>query len=105
MKAETPDNDIRLKIVGRFLQERRIKAKLTQADVAKSLRYTSPQFISNWERGVSLPPLSALPRIASLYGIQPRELITVMERYQEVVLKLQRKALQDAFKEAQRASG
>lgn len=40
-----------------FVKEAREKAGLTQGQVAKKLKYTSPQFISNVERGKCFLPL------------------------------------------------
>ena len=40
--------------LGDYLKSKRENASLSQGDVAKKLKYTSPQFISNWERGISL---------------------------------------------------
>jgi transcriptional regulator with XRE-family HTH domain len=103
MKLDTQDTEIRQKYVGRFLKTKREKAGLTQQDVAKALHYSTPQFVSNWERGVSLPPLDALPKLAVLFKAQPKEIIEVIEKYQEQILKKQRKVLIQLFKEARRA--
>ena len=64
--------------LGKFLRASRMAAKLSQAKVSKELGYSSPQFISNWERGISSPPLKALPKIAQLYRISPEELVNVI---------------------------
>jgi transcriptional regulator with XRE-family HTH domain len=94
----TVETATRLKVVGSFLKSRRQRAGLTQQDVAQHLEYTSPQFISNWERGVSLPPLDVLPRLAVLYRVSARDMIDVMHRYQEQVLKVQKKQLAALFR-------
>jgi transcriptional regulator with XRE-family HTH domain len=96
--SATVETATRLKVVGNFLKVRRQKAGLTQQDVARHLEYTSPQFISNWERGVSLPPLDVLPRLATLYRVSARDMIDVMHRYQEQVLKVHKKELVALFK-------
>ena len=57
---------------GLLLKRKRLEQGLTQADVSSSLGYSTAQFISNWERGISFPPLSALPVLCRLYGI-PRD--------------------------------
>jgi len=61
-----------------FLKDRRIKAGLSQADVAKKLGYTSSQFISNWERGLSKPPVATLRKLADLYGVSLNEIFDVV---------------------------
>ncbi len=61
------------KKVGQFvvlLKEKRVAAGFSQRDVSDKLGYSTPQFISNWERGVSLPPLGKLKRLEDLYGVK-----------------------------------
>ena len=61
-----------------YLKKARQKAGLSQGDVAKELGYSSPQFISNWERGLSSPPLDTLSDLVRIYAIPGRELVDVM---------------------------
>lgn len=56
------------------LKNARLKAKLSQADVSKRLGYSTPQFISNWERGVSHPPIHSLKTLGALYKVDPESL-------------------------------
>ena len=60
----------------KFLLRERIKMNLkklredqglTQNDVAEIMGYESPQMVSNNERGVSMPPLKSLKKLADLY--------------------------------------
>lgn len=53
-------------------------AGVSQGAVAKKLGYTSPQFISNWERGLSRPPISTLRKIAQIYGIHMDEMFEIV---------------------------
>ncbi|MFZ4404326.1 MAG: helix-turn-helix domain-containing protein [Pseudobdellovibrionaceae bacterium] len=64
-----------------FLKNKREASGLSQKDVAKKLGYTSPQFISNWERGISNPPLPKVKRLADLYKIPHDEIYNVMLNY------------------------
>ena len=50
-----------------FLKSKRVAANLTQMDVAEALGYTSAQFISNWERGLSSPPIPTLKKLCKMY--------------------------------------
>lgn len=52
----------------------REQAGLSQAAVATELGYTSPQFVSNWERGLSEPPPKKVEKLASMFGIRRSEL-------------------------------
>lgn len=63
-----------------FLKIARNRASLSQRDVAIRLKYSSAQFVSNWERGVSSPPLRAIRRLATLYQVAEDELYAVMLR-------------------------
>lgn len=81
-KAKTKQDNL-----GIFLQDARVRANLSQWDVAKKLGYTSPQFISNLERGISSPPLKVLKVLVDLYGISSKELIEVIAVEQERVME------------------
>lgn len=76
------------KKLGQFLKDTREQANLTQADVSEKLGYTSPQFISNIERGISVVPLKTLARMVSLYRVNP-------EIVAKIILESQKKLLRD----------
>lgn len=61
-----------------FLRESRMRAGLSQAQVARRLKYGTAQFISNWERGVSEPPLKAIKILAKIYGVSADEIFEVV---------------------------
>lgn len=65
--------------MGMELKKLRIRAGLKQKDVAKELGYSSPQFISNWERGISSPPVKTIKRLASLYKASPDKLFRKLQ--------------------------
>jgi len=67
--------------IGKYLYEKRIKAGLSQKDVSDKLGYSSPQFISNYERGLCSPPLKKLKKIAELYKIKPKTIADLMIKY------------------------
>jgi len=79
--------------LGKYLKSKREKAELSQAQVAKKLGYTTPQFISNWERDISCPPINALKKLGTLYGISAEELFDVRLKaaIDEVTLDLKRR--------------
>jgi transcriptional regulator with XRE-family HTH domain len=91
------EKEVRQGTLGRFFCQKRQDARLTQRDVANKLGYTSPQFISNWERGLSQPPYDVLPEIAELYSIPPQEIIDIMAKYQEKVLARQKMLIAQIF--------
>lgn len=68
---------IKLKL-GNFLKQKREQAGLSQGDVAEKLGYSTSQFISNWERGLSGPPLKVLRQVSDLYGVSPENLFNLL---------------------------
>lgn len=51
--------------IGAFIQRLRKERGLTQAEIAGRLS-VSPQSVSNWERGETLPDIAVLPDLASV---------------------------------------
>ena len=66
------------KLLGDFLRDARINAGLSQRDVSDRLGYQSPQYVSNWERGLTTPPGRTLRKLADLYQIPADELYEVI---------------------------
>lgn len=64
--------------LGQFLKASRQSAGLSQKAVATKFGYTTPQFISNWERGVSFPPVNILKRLAEFYKVNPDDLFEIL---------------------------
>ena len=61
--------------LGKLLKQQRIQKNLTQGDVSKLLGYSSPQFVSNWERELARPPMETMGKLLDLYGIDKREFV------------------------------
>lgn len=68
-------------MLGDFLKKKREAVDLSQGQVAKKLGYTSAQFISNWERGLSGPPLKTLCQLADLYKVSTETLFELILEY------------------------
>lgn len=75
------------KTLGTYLKEKRETSNLTQSEVALKLGYTTPQFISNIERGISNVPLKALKTLIELYKVQPDEVIEILLQQKKRQLK------------------
>lgn len=58
-----------------YLREKRLDSGLSQLDVARVLGYASPQFVSNWERGLVSPPLETIGILIDLYKVPADEVI------------------------------
>ena len=71
-----------------FLKKKRVEAGLTQSEVASQLGYSSPQFISNWERGLANPPVFILRNLTKLYKVPADEMFNKL--LQEVERDLHR---------------
>lgn len=59
---------------GTWFKHKRVQADLSQGDIARDLNYSTSQFISNWERGLSLPPRPCIPKLSKSLGVSEREI-------------------------------
>lgn len=65
------------KMLGQYLRQCRVKAGLTQSQISRQLGYSSPQFVSNWERGQSMPPFNSVGKLVKLIKIDPRKFLDI----------------------------
>lgn len=79
-------------ILGEFLKRKREKAGLTQKQVAVDLGYSTPQFISSWERGEREPPMNVIWRLASIYKISAEKIFDVMLDYRQQMIEQELRA-------------
>jgi transcriptional regulator with XRE-family HTH domain len=64
-------------LLAEFLKDKRIESGHSQMDVARKLGYTSAQFVSNWERSLSSPPIHTLRKLSEIYKIPPDMLFDI----------------------------
>jgi len=64
--------------LAQFLKEKRSQSGLSQKDVAMKLGYSTSQFISNWERGISQPPIHTLRTLAQMYNVSAEQMFNVL---------------------------
>ncbi len=76
-------------IFGRHLRELRLARNLTQQQLAAMIDSNHP-FISNMERGLTLPGLAMLIRLAEALGCSVSELVAVLDRNLRRPKKLRR---------------
>ena len=70
------------------LKRLRKGADLTQEQLAERL-YVTPQAVSRWETGTSLPELSMIGPIANLFGVSADELLGIcIDRNSEAILQI-----------------
>ncbi len=60
---------------GRFLKQKRQEKNLTQKELSKIL-FVSESTISKWEKDVSHPDITLLPKLSQILGVTEHELIT-----------------------------
>jgi transcriptional regulator with XRE-family HTH domain len=77
--------------LGEYLQNMRLKANLTQREVSLALGYSSAQFISNFERGIAVPPLKKLKILVKMYNMPPDVVM-------EMILNAEREIMSSALK-------
>jgi transcriptional regulator with XRE-family HTH domain len=64
------------KLLGTTIREARVKQGMTGEDVRDACGI-DPTSLSMWERGVRIPPLARIPRLAMVLGLDPVELATL----------------------------
>jgi transcriptional regulator with XRE-family HTH domain len=76
--------------LGEYLGHLRSESKFTQREVSLALGYSSAQFISNFERGIAIPPLTKLRALLKLVGGDP-------DRAIDLLLACERELLREAL--------
>lgn len=68
------------------IKDYRVNSELTQSEVAIIFGYTTPQFISNWERGCSFPPPAAFRKLIKIYNLTFQQGISLAESLEDAVV-------------------
>lgn len=74
-------------MLGQALREARTKRGLTQSEIAKQFGYTSPQFVSNWERNLVSPPTKILSKLCKILKLDTKEVSVLLLKKREEELK------------------
>lgn len=69
-----------MRTTGEVIKSYRAKKGFTQTELAKELGYSSAQFVSNWERGISDVPPKQIKPLSKLLGFRPERLYRALER-------------------------
>lgn len=69
-----------------YFNKLRVESGLTQRDVARALGFSSIQFISNVERGLSYYSKDHLEALSELFGVPRKKLASVIveEKYNKI---------------------
>ncbi|MCC7669429.1 hypothetical protein C0V80_07620 [Leuconostoc pseudomesenteroides] len=78
------------KYIPKFLLNIRVDQGLTQAEFADRL-FISPKTISNWERGINLPPLDVLINISKTFQVPLARLFEQIDQKNFTVHDAERK--------------
>ncbi len=62
-------------MLGKVLQLHRKAKSLTQRELAEALGYGSAQFVSDWEREYSRPPVPKIRRLSKLLAMPTDEIL------------------------------
>lgn len=90
--------DVQRKTVGAFLRRARDLAGLTQTEVGRHLGYSTAQFISNWERGLSLPPMNAIGPLIGLYNVTPAQFVEAFDDMESELRAIRRRVMFDVIR-------
>ena len=87
-------------VLGKIFKTLRENAGLTQCEVSSKMGYTTIQFVSNWERGLSAPPIKDLPKLAKLYNTSPEYIFEHVKdaKCSELKAKLNKQFNEAAYK-------
>lgn len=77
-----------------LLKKSRMSAGLSQKEIAAALGYKSSQFVSNWERGLSSPPIATLRVLCTLFKISENEMFRMIK---EIAVQQTERELQEEF--------
>lgn len=64
--------------LGRLVKEHRTAKNMTQLDLSRELGYTSTQFVSLFERGLSKIPYSVIGKLVVILNLPENEIILSM---------------------------
>jgi transcriptional regulator with XRE-family HTH domain len=79
---------------GKLIRQAREKAGLTQREVSDRFGFTTSQFISNLERGLSPVPMSMIRKLSRILKISERDLVkTSVEDFKGAMLESMNEAL------------
>lgn len=66
------------KSINEYFKNIRLKADMSQGELAAKMGYTSSQFVSNWERGLSIVPLHKAVLFCKITGTNVKDFKAAM---------------------------
>ncbi len=74
--------------LGKYLKEKRVKAKMTQTELADTLGSVHTQFVSNWERGLCAPPGHCFQDLIGILKLNRADLVVEMLEDSKKIIEL-----------------
>ena len=75
--------------LGKLFRIGRIKVGMSQGTVCRALGYTTPQYLSNFERGLCSMPLDKLKRMIDMYDMDGESVVRLIIDLQSKFLRTQ----------------
>jgi transcriptional regulator with XRE-family HTH domain len=75
---EQSNKSTRVKKINELLVESRKKSGLSQIEVSIYLGLTSPQYVSNIERGICAPSMDVVIKLITLYGLNKTQVVNAL---------------------------
>lgn len=69
---------VKRELLAKTLKLKRNAVGMTQSQLSKNLGYECSQFVSNWERAISMPPMNAVDRLSQLLRIPAFSLLKLI---------------------------
>lgn len=88
--------------LGSYLKQKRSDSGYSQVELAEILGYSSSQFVSNWERGISAPPPESLQKLIKLLKLNKDTIIHFM--LLDYKVELEQKLFKKSPKSARKSS-
>lgn len=96
-KKLDPLKSARTKTFGSLVKAARRWSGMSQAEFGQMLGYTSGQFISAWECGTQVPPLSALKLMIGR-GVTFNTVIQTIKKYRESEISIEVKSIAERLR-------
>lgn len=74
-------------VLGQYMKAKREAMGYSQKYVADKLGFSNSQFVSNWERGESSPPLKHMKKLVKLLHLNGEEVIKIATLEYEQMLR------------------
>ena len=87
--------------LAKLIKRKRNEAGLTQKQLATALHYDTAHIVSNWERGMSKPPLGTIARLSQLLALNTDDLEVLLEAYVHEPAHRRKMQVIDAFVDGQ----